>query len=34
MEENFKDAVWIRTDNRNIESIVDEIIESVKFRKK
>ena len=34
MEENFKDAVWIRTDNRNIESIVDEIIESVKFRTK
>lgn len=34
MEENFKDAVWIKTDDRDIESIVDEIIELVKCRKK
>ncbi len=34
MEENFKDAVWIKTDDRDIESIVDEIVELVKFRKK
>lgn len=33
MEKNFKDAVWIKTDDRDIESIVDEIIELVKFRK-
>lgn len=34
MEKNFKDAVWIKTDDRDIESIVDEIIELVKCRKK
>lgn len=34
MEENFKDAVRIKTDDRDIESIVDEIIELVEFRKK
>lgn len=33
MEKNFKDAVWIKTDDRDIESIVDEIIKLVKFRK-
>lgn len=34
MEKNFKDAVWIKTDDRDIDSIVDEIIELVRFRKK
>ena len=34
MEENFKDAIWIKTDDRDVESIVDEIIELIMSRKK